>query len=129
MLGTGIFEGKRVFISGPMTGMEGWNRAAFAGVRGALAGAGAADVMDPAGISAGDDRHGHAHWMLWTLRELTSYSRPERPGGDRRPYWDALVLLDGWEGSAGARTERAAAEACGIAIFEWRDVVGRGDAL
>lgn len=112
------FVGKRVFISGPMTGYEDWNRAAFADAECMLRKAKTIEVFNPAADApAGEDCHSHEHWMLRTLRELT---RMIYASGDNnnRSHWDCILMLPGWEASAGSCVEHDVAEACGIDIVE-----------
>lgn len=112
-----MFEGKRVFISGPMTGMPDWNRAAFADAECMLRKAGAREVYNPAADSPlGEDSHTHEHWMLRTLHHLTMLVYCYSDDGNNTPHWDMLLLLPGWEDSRGARVERDVAAACGIEL-------------
>jgi hypothetical protein len=53
--------------------------------------------------------------MRMTLHELTASNRGE-------PYYSAIVLLDGYEGSAGARLELEVAEAIGIKAIKMGDL-------
>lgn len=97
--------GRRVYVSGPMTGLPDFNRAEFSRVARGLRAGGALRVFDPSFGADGSKPH-EAH-MLRDLHELTSNM-------DGRPYYDAIVQLDGWESSYGARVEAAVARACGI---------------
>lgn len=111
-------KGKRVFISGPMTGRPDWNRAEFDRVERELRELGAADIFSPASIAPpmGCDAMPHSYYMARTLNVLTRLDGASVPA---RPYYDAVALLDGWWQSDGARVERAVAEAMGIDIVEW----------
>lgn len=113
------FCGKRVFISGPMTGYEDWNRAKFAETEAMLREAGAISVYNPA-IDApiGEDTHSHSHWMLHTLSDLVCVVPGVSARDNNRSFWDVLVLLPGWQNSSGARAEHEVAKVCGIDIFE-----------
>ena len=114
------FEGKVVYLSGPMTGRPDWNRDEFARVTAALLQRGAARVHNPAHSAPvnGERPKGHEHYMLEALRRLTEYV--VREGHEHEPWFDALVLLDGWPDSDGSIAERVVAEACGIDVVEWR---------
>lgn len=117
-------KGKRVFLSGPMTGRYCLNVAAFATAHARLKEAGAHWVFDPAVayLRETDDesgRRGHAEYMRRCLNELTRPTYGQKEGTE----YDMLVSLPGWEGSDGARTERAVAEACGIECHELSEVV------
>ena len=122
------FRGKRIYLSGPMTGYEDWNRHAFAEAEEWCYGQGAAEVFNPAkSAPLGADYHSPAHWMLKTLHELTRYTDPpewEWHSTDRSPYWDAFILLPGWERSKGACAEFECASACGIRILHYDDERG-----
>lgn len=105
-------EGKRVFLSGPMTGHKHFNVAAFVDAHITLVDAGAKSVYDPAlrWLNADTDitaRKTHEEYMRESIHMLTA------PVG-----WDVVVLLPGWEDSEGAVHEAAVAEACGIPRVE-----------
>lgn len=110
------FDGKAVFISGPMTGYEDYNRDAFDLAEMEINARGAIDVYNPARF-ADDGSLPHEHYMAKTLHDLTEFFE----GRPNRPYYDAVVLLEGWERSEGAKAEKAVAEVCGIAVYEWAD--------
>lgn len=113
------FSGKRVFLSGPMTGLPGFNRKAFMEAEGRLYAAGAADVYNPARLVDMDDVGGtpHERYMARTLHELTSHNWTAS-GGWFTPYYDCVALLPGWESSDGALAEIAVAQAVGIRTVE-----------
>lgn len=107
-------EGKNVFLSGPMSGMEHFNAAAFAEAHAICREMGARDVYDPSHEWM-YDRHGeerHESWMMRCIHRLSSWTRTS--AGEVRPSFDVMVQLDGWERSAGASLEREVAMACGI---------------
>lgn len=112
------YEGRRVFISGPMTGLPDWNRAEFERAERELFGLGADKVFNPACIAPmpGEPSRPHEAYMAKTLNVLT---RLDYTGIPNRPYYDCIVMLDGWWASDGARIERAVAEAIGIDVVEW----------
>lgn len=115
-------DGLRVFLSGPMSGYEDWNREAFAEAAAWCMGHGAIEVFDPAGgAPKGPDCHSHEHWMRKTLHELTRYWDVQDRSRDNEPYYDVLLLLDGWWRSDGANAERMVARACGIEVIELKD--------
>ena len=102
-----------VFLSGPMTGIEGWNRAAFEEAERAMRDMGAAHVFNPARTSVGvEDDYPHSFFMRRTIHALT-----HRDAGGW-PAYDLLVRLPGWEASEGAQVEVAVAKACGIAVCD-----------
>ena len=112
------YEGKRVFISGPMTGMPDWNRAEFDRAERELRELDAAAVYNPAFMAPreGESALAHEWYMARTLNVLTRLDYAADPS---RPFYDAVVLLDGWWKSDGATLERAVAEAIGIDVIEW----------
>lgn len=92
----------RVFISGPMTGKEDYNRAAFDAQADALRAMGHT-VFNPACLidtSEGWDKHALMRIDLAALREC-----------------DAIFQLDGWEESEGAAMERDYAVKWGKAVM------------
>lgn len=96
------FTGKNVYLSGPMSGIEDWNAPAFRAARDAAYSMGARCVYDPTDIIGAYGTH--EEYMRADLHALTRAADP----------FDALVMLDGWERSAGATAEVAVARACGI---------------
>lgn len=120
-------DGLRVFLSGPMSahGAEGdWNRDAFAEASAWCMDHGAIEVFNPAeDAPKGPDSHSHEHWMRSTLHELTRYWDMQDRNKDNEPYYDVLMLLDGWWRSDGANAERMAARACGIEVIELKDAM------
>ena len=113
-------KGKRIYLSGPMTGIEDYNRSEFDGAELGLLGAGADEVYDPAEHIDEYASLSHEVCMARSLRELLA----ERPWvGDEEPYYDLLVSLTGWQDSAGARLEREVAEAIGMEVYDIEEVL------
>lgn len=108
----------RLYISGPVTGIEHDNATAFRKAQRLLSDAGFEPFI-PHEIVEPNDTHKEA--MLLCINELTE--RTQKPGVRYPvPYYDGLALLPGWEQSEGARLERAVADACGIpckTVDEW----------
>lgn len=111
--------GKRVYLSGPMTGIIDHNGPAFADVERRCMDAGALMVFNPATAWGHNDRP-TSWYMRADLHRLTL-------SDGERPLFDAVVLLDGWHHSEGATLEYQVARACGIALVNLREV-GRDDA-
>ena len=116
-------KGKRVFLSGPMTGRHCHNVVAFATAHARIKEAGAEWVFDPAVAYLREtreesERHDHDEYLRRCINELT---RP-RYGQKDGTVYDLFVSLPGWEESEGAATERAVAEACGIDVRELEGV-------
>ena len=115
-------QGKRVFLSGPITGLPDGNRAAFEEAELAIRKAGAVHVYNPRralehGGAAGQP---HSWFMLRTLGELTS---PKSTRNGTGSFYDMAVMLDGWRASEGASLEQEVARACGIPVRELRELV------
>lgn len=124
-------KGKNVFLSGPMSpssGVENWNVDAFALAHNKVKEAGAKEVYDPAVeyLTKGSSKDSHQECMRRTLHELTMSTGTlmadnVKYGTDKR-FYDAIVMLPGWESSLGARTELDVAIACGIEVVMLQDV-------
>lgn len=124
-------KGKSVFLSGPMSpssGVENWNVDAFALAHHKVKEAGAKEVYDPAieYLTKGSANESHQECMRRTLHELTKQFRMTSADGSTTYtdtlHYDAIVMLPGWEGSVGARTELDVAIACGIEVVMLQDV-------
>lgn len=116
-------SGLRVYISGPMTGIPRFNKQAFDACEKELKVRGARFVHNPAKEVPMSDSLAwpHADYMRESVYELAS-SRTEGRGMTRkRNFYDLLVMLPGWESSAGAKLEREVAEAIGIEVYEWKE--------
>ena len=113
------YKGKRVFISGPMTGKPGWNGKEFNRAERELRELEAEWVFNPWYFSPSEDEpvQPHEYYMMKSLEQLTM--RDWKRCGGERPYFDCIVMLDGWWDSEGARVERAVAEAIGLDVIEW----------
>lgn len=92
----------KVYISGPMTGYENYNRPAFNKVADKLRSQGY-DVLNPAEIGLGPD----ATWQDYMREDIRMLT-----------HADAIYLLDGWEQSRGATIEKQIADVLQIPIFE-----------
>ena len=111
---------KKIYLSGTMTGIKDYNRAAFDGAELDLLGAGADEVYDPAEHIDEYASLSHEVCMARSLRELLA----ERPWVvDEEPYYDLLVSLPGWQYSAGARLEREVSEAIGMEVHDLGEVL------
>ena len=110
-------RGKRIFLSGPMSGKAHNNAPAFVDAHMTLVDLGAEYVHDPAlgwlntpATVAAD--FGHEEWMRRNIHELTD---------DIAPY-DLVAQLPGWDQSEGARQEALVAEMCGIPCISLAEV-------
>ena len=115
-------KGRSIYLSGPMTGLPDWNRAAFDDAMRTLAGFGADTdhSYNPASHVAEMHKWSHDRCLMASIRALCS----RRPGPQHSiAAYDLLVSLPGWEQSAGARLEREVAVACGIEVCELDEVV------
>ena len=100
---------ERVYISGPMTGLENYNREAFFDAERKLYLLGAADVYNPARL-VDEFMLSREGYMLMDLGELTSMERWE-------PYYGYIAMLKGWEKSPGSRLERDIAHVIGMEVI------------
>ena len=107
-------NGKRVYLSGPMSGIIDHNGPAFADAERRCRDAGAAMVFNPATAWGHSDRH-PSWYMRHDLNRLTLTE-------GERPLFDCVVLLDGWYASEGATLEYQVARASGIALVNLREV-------
>ena len=114
-------EGKVVYISGPMTGWEDYNKEAFDEAERMLREKGANGVFNPAtSLPRYDQGWEREDFMLDDLDTLTMKYHEEE---GIRPIFDYLVLLPLWWTSKGARLERSVAKAIGIEVVRLRDCV------
>ena len=115
-------KGRRVYLSGPMTGMEDWNRTTFDAAEKRLV-CEPFDVMwiyNPADHIDEMRSLSHEEAMYLSIHSLMSIDVAD---SKFVPYYDVLVSLPGWEKSAGACLEREVAVACGIEVCELSEVV------
>lgn len=103
----GDFKMKRLYLSGPMTGLPDFNFPAFNAEAARLRELGY-DVVNPAEINQEQNTTWH-ECMRNDLKALLDC--------------DALALLDGWQQSAGAHLEMHVAHRVGIHIVIARDVM------
>jgi len=113
-------DGCEYFISGPMSGIDGWNKAAFDACQTRIKelSQDGACVLNPASetpVEISSERP-HTYYMLHTLHELvrTFY-------GSNTQMVKAVVLLPGWETSYGAVMEAMVAHECGIDLVLWEE--------
>ena len=116
--------GKRVFLSGPMTGIDHYNVAAFAEAHAICKEAGAETVYDPAHewLTSREPEQAHEAYMSRCINVLTRTAQSRDDWTVTEPVWDALVQLDGWQLSDGATLEMQVARACGIPVVGIREV-------
>lgn len=98
--------GRAVYVSGPMTGVPGYNKQAFDAMAAKCWDAGARFVVNPAD--------------LVPLAQAGEISREQCMKSDinRLLLCDTIVLLSGWEQSPGALLERDIALAVGMEVIE-----------
>lgn len=101
---------KAVYIAGPMTGVDGLNRAAFADAAEGLSAAGWT-VYDPFDIA---ELHGTAEEIERDPALLAEVVKAELAFVARA---DAIYLLKGWEKSVGAKRELLVALSCGLEVI------------
>lgn len=111
-------RGMRVFISGPMTGIELYNVAEFFKAEARLKVLGASYVYNPARewLDSKEERT-HEEYMRRCISSMTAERLFTR---DRNI--DVMVRLNGWNRSDGAMLESQVARMCGIPILEQREL-------
>ena len=97
---------KRIYISGPMTGMPDFNFPAFHAEAARLRGLGY-DVVNPAEINVDTN----ASWHECLRRDLVELLA-----------CDTIALLDGWQRSQGAHLEMHVAHRVGMEIVIAREI-------
>ena len=104
----------RLYVSGPMTGIEDANRPAFREVTEKLRRLGHV-VINPAELDLVVPEEGTATadvlWRLFIVRDVAVIASAEL---------DGIVLLDGWRGSHGARMEVMIGVMCGLKMYNQR---------
>jgi hypothetical protein len=99
----------KVYISGPMTGMPGFNYAAFNELAAELRERGYV-VLNPAENFGGETDRPRADYMRLDIQHVLDA--------------DEVIVLDGWEGSRGAALEVKVALEVGIPVYDMRgDIV------
>ena len=113
---------RRIYLSGPMTGIEDYNAVAFAKAEGLCKALGAREVFNPqrAWINWDGDV---PDWPRETFLRLDFQklctSRGRYPGA---PWYDLLLHLPGWHDSDGAVRETVLAEGIGMQVAELWEV-------
>lgn len=95
-------ERRRVYLSGPMTGLPGFNAAAFDAAAQALERPGV-EVFNPAALFRGDKSRPRTEYMAEDLKNLTGWA-------------SEVVVLPGWATSRGACLEVLAALEMGLPV-------------
>lgn len=117
----------RLYIIGPVTGIKDRNELAFLRARDQLDSDGYDSEIPHEFIRANAT---HEEAMFASINRLTSreYVVKNAHWAVFEPYYGGVALLDGWEQSEGARTEKLVAEACGIpckTVAEWIEEAAR----
>lgn len=99
----------RLYVSGPMTGIVDFNYPAFAAATSKLRDAGH-DVVDPSEALGGEQGHSWEEYLRKDLADVLTV--------------DGVALLQGWQGSRGARLEVFVAGEVGIRCFPWEEWLG-----
>lgn len=113
----------RLYVIGPVTGIEYDNRPEFEKVRATLEcalGRGCKVGIPHDVVPAG------AEWscaMRLSIAEMLAIRHDDRFRPELSIFvkYDGVAMLDGWEASPGARLERQVAESCGIECRPWHE--------
>lgn len=122
-----MLEGKRVYLSGPMTGKPHYNVDQFAIAEAiCVKEHGAMVVYNPAAAWVNENlpsgKHlTHEDYMRTSIHELTRWGATRGAS-----FYQYLVLLDGWAESEGAKLEYQVARACGIQVIDLCDIEDMG---
>ncbi len=93
---------RKMYISGPMTGLEDWNYPAFHAMAAAAESAGWLPINPADNFGGKPDLPKHVY-MLMDIQNLL--------------HAQAILMLVGWEQSVGARLERKIAQALDLHVF------------
>lgn len=111
---TTLTEAKTIYLSGPMTGIEDFNRAAFDAAAEQLRNVGFEVIVpgenesyDPIELATGTVSRQKREFYL--SRDITYIIE----------IADAVVVLPGWKESEGAKLEVVVAQAIGVPVFEF----------
>jgi hypothetical protein len=115
-------DGKSVYLSGPMTGIKDWNRAAFDEAEKLVKSCGATSVYNPCAYAEARSGLSHEMCMRISIFSLCA-TRMRVPAKDTLVVYGVLVSLPGWQQSKGATLERTVAEACGIEVCNIKDAI------
>lgn len=107
-------KSRRVFISGPMSGIEHYNAQAFAEAHAICREQGSWSVFDPSWewMRETGEENTHEYYMRRCINVLTNGT------------FDTMLQLDGWYQSEGCNVEFAVAQACGIEVVELDELEG-----
>lgn len=114
----------KLYVIGPVTGIEDYNRPEFERVRRDLQAAGYSVDIPHEFVSEGAK---HEEAMFISIRRLLLGKNARRPYpgigliNTVRPYYDGVAMLDGLDDSEGAILEQAVAQGCGIPCKPWRE--------
>lgn len=114
-----------LYVIGPVTGIEDYNRLEFERVRERLQEAGYRCVDIPHEFIRAGAEHEKAMFISIRRLLLGQDVGEEYPGigllNTISPYYGGVAMLDGHEASQGASVERIVAIACGIPCKPWRE--------
>ena len=109
-------EGKSVYLSGPMTGIKEWNRAAFDDAEKLVKSCGATTVYNP--CTYAEAMSGLSHEMCLRISIFNLCATRLWAPADALTVYDVLVSLPGCQQSKGATLARTVADARGIEVCD-----------
>lgn len=118
----------RVFLSGPMRGIDGHNRTAFDAAENELRARGN-EVWNPCRLlplafTAREDGLTEQECLAIDVTSMLDGWDGMRPAGTTTIFADAVVVLPGWRDSRGSTLEVAVAHECGIPVIGLREALG-----
>jgi len=113
---------KRIYISGPMSGIYNFNRHSFEAAADAIKRRGYKPV-NPAELDFGEDLSHNGDWRV----QENVWRRIINEDLDIVRQCDALVKIHGWENSTGARMEIDIAKQNGIPVFTLEEFLAKAD--
>lgn len=105
-----------VYLSGPMTGIEDFNRPAFDDAAAALRKNGFKVIVPGEG-----EEYDDAERASWSVARQKREFYLSRDIDFIQEMADVMVVLPGWEASEGAKLEVVVAQALGVPIFTFPD--------
>lgn len=116
------FYGNKIYmIAGPQTGISNFNEKAFQECKEEIKKRsleGSPRIETSFDIFQEIGKHPLDYYMKDTLSKISTYWY-DKERDMKKPWYDAVIVLPGWENSRGATIEVLTAFSCGIPLVEW----------